>query len=154
MAFNKTKEDLITFLATYHAAGLATIKPGNIAHATTIYYYSDPGCNFYFLTKDLTGKFDNIKDNQTVGLVITDNSALQTVQVEGLAGEVDYSKQYAKEMQAYTDKLSKFGQQWEQIPLNHLAEGYYAFVRIVPKWILWKDFKNWGNTVQYEQRFD
>lgn len=147
-------KELLTFLRSNDVAVLATIKSGNIAHATTIYFYAEDDLTFYFLTRNETMKFNNIKANNSVALVVSDPVTLQTVQVEGKATEVDYTRQYAGTMKKFTDALVKNGQEWDKIPINHMASaGYYSFVRITPGWIRWTDYKQWEHTVKFEAHF-
>jgi nitroimidazol reductase NimA-like FMN-containing flavoprotein (pyridoxamine 5'-phosphate oxidase superfamily) len=153
METNKTREDLLGFLSKHYVATLATVKPDSSAHATTIYFHVDKDLNFYFLTRDMTTKFTNIKTHQHVALAITDAESLETVQVEGVAGEVDYTKTYADTVKEFVAKLNANGKSWEKIPLNHIADGYYVFVQIKPTSIKWVDFKEWGHTLQFEEKF-
>ncbi len=149
-----TSEMLLNFLHSYDVAVLATIKPGNISHAATIYYYVDDNFNFYFVTKNETSKFKNIENNHSVSLVITDSVTLQTIQVEGNAEEVDYTKEYAPMMAKYNETLSENRQEWDKIPLNHVPDsGYFAFVKVTPTWIRWSDYKNWEHIVKFDHKF-
>lgn len=151
---NVPVQEVLQFLRTHIIAAIATILHGTKAHATTIYYYTDDDLKMYFLTKGETLKFSNIIHGGSVGLVVTDPQTLQTIQVEGTAKEVDYSKEYAQVMKKYVDTLTQNGLQWANIPLNHMEKvGYYTFVQITPTWIRWTDFKNWAHTVKFEQRF-
>ena len=153
MLFEKSKEDLIEFLAGHYVATLATVKWGNMPHAASIYYHVDKEGNIFFLTKGGTQKFSNINKNGNVAMVITDAESLQTVQLEGFAKEVDYAKDYAQLTQEFAKKLSKSGHPWAQIPINHLTQGYFVLVKVVPNWIKWIDFKDWKHVVQYEENF-
>lgn len=147
-------QQLLQFLRSHDVAALATIKDGNKAYATTIFYFAEDDLRFYFLTRNETLKYSNLNTNGSVGLVISDPATLQTVQVEGTAKEVDYSKEYAATMKKYTDNLVKNNRKWESIPLNHmLGTGYYALIQITPSWIRWTDFQNWAHTVKFEQHF-
>lgn len=153
MPFSKTKEDLLQFLDSHYVAVLSTVKEGNLPHASTIYFYADKECNFYFLTRDMTKKFYNIRYNGHVSLVISDKDTLESVQIEGIAVEVNYSQEYASQVKELTEKLKRNGYSWEQIPLNHITDGYYVFIKITPHSIKWLDYKDWGQTLQYEQVF-
>jgi len=147
-------QDLLNFLRKQNSAVLATIKTGNVAHAATIYFYTEDDLRFYFLTKNSTMKFTNIKENHSVALVISDPDNLETVQVEGIAREVDYAKEYSQTMEKFTQKLESRGKEWEKIPLNHIQnKGYYVFVQITPTWIRWTDYKDWEHQVKFEQKF-
>ncbi|HYK08955.1 MAG TPA: pyridoxamine 5'-phosphate oxidase family protein [Candidatus Eisenbacteria bacterium] len=146
--------ELLTFLRSHYVGVLATVAPGNTAHATSIFYYPEDDLRCYFLTKNETHKFNNIKENHSVALVVSDPLTLQTVQVQGLAKEVDYTLEFASTMKKYTEMLSKSGNQWDSIPLNHINNvGYFTLVQITPTWIRWTDFKNWGQTIKFEQTF-
>jgi general stress protein 26 len=150
----KVSQELLQFLRSHDVAALATITDGTKAHATTIFYYVEDDFKIYFLTRNATLKYSNLNNNGVVGLVVTDPVTLQTVQVEGTAKEVDYTKKYAPAMQKYTDNLAKNNKQWANIPLNHMPNvGYYAFIQVTPTWIRWTDFTNWSHTVKFEQKF-
>lgn len=146
-------KSLLEFLRTHDVAVLATIQDGTRAHATTIYYYVDDDLKFYFLTRNETLKFSNLKEDGDVGMAITDATGLQTVQIEGKAREVDYARQYAPIVKKFIDGLAKSGKAWEQIPLNRINSGYFAFIQVTPTWIRWCDFKDWAHTVKFEQRY-
>lgn len=147
-----TITDVLQFLHTQDVAMLATIKEGK-AHAAAIYYHVEDDAKLYFLTKNETGKFRNLMQDNSVALVISDTSKLQTVQIEGIAREVDYTKEYSEVMKRFSAQLSQSGKAWEGLPINHLSQaGYYAFVQVTPTWIRWSDFKNWGHTILFEQK--
>ena len=150
----KIAQELLQFLRLHDVAALATITDGTKAHATTIFYYVEDDFKFYFLTRNATLKYSNLNSNGLVGLVTTDSTTFQTVQIEGIAKEVDYTKEYAGVMQKYIDNLAKNNRQWANIPLNHMPNsGYYALIQVTPTWIRWTDFTNWAHTVKYEQHF-
>ena len=149
---NASSQELLQFLRSHDVAALASIKE-NKAYASTIYYFVEDDLRFYFLTRNGTLKFTNLRENGGVGLVITDQQTLQTVQVQGIAKEVDYSKEYQTTVKKFTDQLAKSGKEWEKIPINHITSGYYAFVQITPTWIRWTDFINWAHKVKFEQKF-
>lgn len=146
-------QQLLQFLKSHDIAALATIREGN-AHATTIFYYVEDDLKFYFLTRDETFKFANLKKDARIGLVITDPTTLQTVQVEGIAREADYTREAAGTMEKYSLTLQKNGHLWEKIPLNHMpSTGYYVFVQINPTWIRWTDYTDLAHKVKFEQRY-
>ncbi|HEX7042704.1 MAG TPA: pyridoxamine 5'-phosphate oxidase family protein [Patescibacteria group bacterium] len=146
--------ELLTFLRSHNSAVLATVRNGSTPHATTIYFYVEDDLNFYFLTKNETAKFDNIKKNINVALVVSDTQTLQTVQLEGTAQEVDYTKTYASTMNKLLSIIAKNGEEWEKIPLNHVENsGYFVFVQIKPTWLRFSDYKNWQHTTKFEKRF-
>ena len=153
MAENVPVADLLMFLRAHDIAALATVSETNAAHATTTYFYVEDDLNFYMLTKYETFKFKNLTKNHSVALVVTNEKSLETVQVEGIAKEVDYSHEYAPTVKRFTKNLEKNGWKWENIPLNHVFAGYYSFVQIKPTWIRWSDFRDWEHKVKFEQRF-
>ena len=146
-------QQLLQFLRTQNVAALATVREHK-AHAATIFYYIDDDLKFYFLTRNGTLKFNELVKDSSVGLVITDAYTFQTVQVEGIAKEVDYVKEYNEVMRKYLNSILSRGKTWESIPLNQMIQsGYYAFVQVTPSWIRWTDFTNWSHGVKYEKRF-
>jgi uncharacterized pyridoxamine 5'-phosphate oxidase family protein len=155
MLYVKSESDLLRFLNEHYVATVATVKKDNSPAATTVYYCVDDNSNFYFLTKDGTGKYKNINRNQKVALVITDADLLQTVQAEGAARIVDYSENdaYKKLISDLNYSLSKRGIGWEKLPMNHVYKGYYALIKITPEWIRWSDFNDWEHAVQFEKTY-
>lgn len=124
MALDKIQKDkLRSFLWSHHTAVLATIKKGNKAHATTIYYLIDEHFNFYFITKDETLKFKNIEDNNSVALAISDEHELQTVQVEGTAEEIK-GNNFAQTVDKLVTRYSKEGG-WDKLPINQIKGGAF-----------------------------
>lgn len=152
---NVSVTELLAFLRSHQVAVLATVNNTNDSpHATTIYYYVEDDLKFYFLTRNQSAKMNNIKKNQSVALAITDPASLQTVQVEGLAMEVDYSQKYASTIKKFTDQLAKNDKEWSDLPLNHQGNsGYFAFVQVTPSWIRWSDYKSWEHAIKFEKNF-
>ena len=150
---NVPSKELLDFLRVHDITALATTSESGIAHASTTYYYVEDDLRFYLLTKHDTFKFKNLSKNKSVALVVTDEQKLQTVQIEGTAKEVNYANESAPTVKKFIENLAKNGLQWDELPVNHLDAGYYAFVQITPTWIRWSDFKNWKHTVKFEQRF-
>ena len=154
MSENTASSDmLLSFLREYDVAALSTIMPGNVAHGTAIYYYVDEDFNFYFLTKSETLKFKNIETNNSASLVVIDQETLQTVQVDGVAEEVDYKNEYASQLQMYNQTLARNRQEWHKVPLTHVPGSEWTFVKVTPKWMRWTDYKNWEHSIKFEHKF-
>lgn len=153
MSIKSREEKLESFLRQHPLASLATVSSAHKAHASSVFYFTDESLNFYFMTKDSTVKYKNMQKNNKVALVVSDQTSLQTVQVEGVVKEVDH----ADEIIAISEKLieisEKSSRSWEALPISKIKRGAFAFFKITPTSIRWIDFNKWNNNVQFEQYF-
>lgn len=147
------KNNLLTFLRCHHVAAIATVKKGNYAHASTIYYYSDMNFTFYFATKNKTLKFRNIADNKSVGLVISDEKNMQTVQVEGNAYNITDENDLAQAIKNVAVVSLGRDKNIDEIPISQIQHGQLLLFKIIPTWICYTSYKHWGQVILYEHRF-
>lgn len=145
----QSKEHLLAFLQNHHLAGLATVSPAGQPHATAIYYFVDQDLNFRFITKNTTRKCGFLRHDGRVGLEIVDEPARQTVQVEGLAKEVEDPFEFGRMVDDFQVELRKNPEVWADLPISHVKDGYCIFT-VRPSWVCWSDFRKWDDVVLLE----
>lgn len=76
------------FIQSNIVAVLSTVSPKGLPMSATVYYFADEKCNFYFMTKTFSRKYENLKHNPNVALVIGTENKPVTVQVQGIAEQI------------------------------------------------------------------
>lgn len=142
-------QKLLDFLRGHLVASLATIRPDGRAHASTIYYAIDENLNFFFVTKEGTNKHTNIERNAAVALAISDETTLDTVQIEGAARRAA-GKEFLSAIDTLTQKVVRNHRQWDKIPASLIKSGQFAFYVIEPSWIRWMNYQDWNDIVKFE----
>ncbi len=79
----QAKADALAFLRENTTAVIAT-SFNDEPRASTVYYYVDNDFNFYFITKQNTGKYINIQMNPRAAVVVGTGPEHITVQATGL----------------------------------------------------------------------
>lgn len=129
----------LQFLKSHSLAALATVANDNVPHVASVYYVVDDELNIYCVSREGTRKFQNIKQNPNVSLVITDEETAETVQLTGradtgLEGEEE-SKVLERLWRVTVEKTS-----WPA-PVVKINKGGISVVRIRPSELVFGDFK-------------
>jgi len=136
---------LRAFLDEHRIAALGTVSADSKAHVSTIYYFADETLYFYFVTKNHSAKQRNLIANNSVGLCITDDVKLTTVQLEGRVQVLENVEELVRIVDRL--KIVQYGdQQTDNPPISKLY-GSFVFYKITPSWLRWVDYKNkWTET--------
>lgn len=129
---SEEKPEIADFLNRNHVAVLSTADDDGQPHAATIYYFVDADMNIYFMTKEATRKYKNLKANPRAALAIYEASSQATVQIEGTASEItdsDHMNEIFKHVLAISNQTS----QTAIPPVSRLDAGEYKCFRVTPK---------------------
>ena len=146
------KEDALNFLTAHTVATLATISPAHKPHAATIYAHVEPDFCFYFIVKTKTSKYENMQQEPHVAIVVTDESAVTTVQAEGRVEFITNQEKITRIRESIA-KLAQKNTPWPP-PVDQMKEGEYVVCKITPFWLRYANFKNQPSTdTQHYQHF-
>lgn len=134
-----TTERALRFLQDHTLMTMASVTPDGIPHAASLYYVVEPDFSIYCVTREETQKYQNIRQNSSVSMVITDEESAETVQLVGKAVKVDDEHQIAGILQRlWTITMKK--QHWPA-PVIKLNEGGLLVLKIIPTELKYGDFK-------------
>jgi nitroimidazol reductase NimA-like FMN-containing flavoprotein (pyridoxamine 5'-phosphate oxidase superfamily) len=120
------------FLREQQSGVLATADASACPHAATVYFAAEDDFCLVFTTKVETQKYKNMKENNQVAFVCTDEAAQTTVEVSGRSEEVtDPAVRQAalNRMYRFSEAAGKGGLP----PIEKLFAGEYVTMRIVPQ---------------------
>lgn len=120
---------IYNFLQKNRIGVLATVDPNGDPHGATIYFAIDKHFNISFLTKSRTKKYDNLKRNNHIMLVVSDAATQTIAQVIGKAiqlNEADEINAVAANVFLASIQTSDSGIP----PVAKLNNGDYAAFRI------------------------
>lgn len=120
------------FILDHHLAVIATCS-GDNPHCTPVYYLYDEEKNlFYFVTKDETRKFSNIKDNKKVFLSIFNEKPQQVYSANCKAKILSQKKAGFDEV---IERLIEIHaeQDYFPTPLSYLKEGKLSLIELSPE---------------------
>lgn len=99
--------------------------------AASLYFIFDSALNIYFITRESSRKYKNIKRNPRVAFVVSSENPPQTVQLEGEAQEVTDPH----EMTEYFTKLVTMASEKNVMPpVSQIEDGRMIFMKIVTDW--------------------
>jgi nitroimidazol reductase NimA-like FMN-containing flavoprotein (pyridoxamine 5'-phosphate oxidase superfamily) len=97
----------------------------------SLYFISDSALNIYFIARESSRKYKNIKRNPRVAFVVSSENPPQTVQIEGEAQEVSDPH----EENEYFTKLVALASEKNVIPpVSQMEDGRMVFMKIVTDW--------------------
>jgi general stress protein 26 len=95
-------------------------------------YYTYTGGFIYVLTKELTNKARNILVHSQIALTVTDEQALKTLELEGLA-EVETDLLARQQVFNKITKERVYQDGRKLPPITNLEAGSFVVIRIAPK---------------------
>ncbi len=111
---------------------LCTLGDYGQPQAASMYFVFDTTLNIYFITREASRKFKNIKKNPRAAFVVSTEQPLQTVQMEGFVEEVtdphELSEHFSKLVAAASEKTIV-------PPVSQLDEGRMVFMKLSPDWV-------------------
>ncbi len=125
------KKKILEFIESKHLAVLSTINKNNQPESAVVAFAQTKNLEIIFGTSHTTRKFQNLKINKKVSLVIGwDNKENITVQYEGLAREVkDQEFEVCREIQINKNQESK----------KYAFAPDQTYFKITPVWIRYSD---------------
>lgn len=94
------KNQALEFLRASKTAVVSTVSKDGKPQAATVLYLIDDDFTFYFVTRESSRKFENLKNNKNIAAVIGTIPAPETVQLDGVAELVNEG------LSVFTEKLS------------------------------------------------
>lgn len=141
---SRLKEKVLSFLQKNESACLATIGLKGGPQVATIYFTVDNDLNLYFAVTPNSRKYASIKRDNRVAVAITNIDKEQTLQMEGVAEELDGVKKNTKAFPALMKLFDKYV--WDKVPVVRIEKGEVAYFKVTPKWMRWADFKDPANS--------
>lgn len=132
------KAEALRFLKSHQAGVLATVAADGQPHASAVYYTCDDDFNIYFLTQSSSRKAQAIAANPRVAFTVGTQDVPQTVQIEGVAEEIQYEPEKNDKMAKLAEVL--MGASTYFAPVTKLDPASIIIVWIQPKWVRWADY--------------
>lgn len=132
------RADALTFLKANKAGVLATVSREGKPHASAIYYVCDDSFNIYFLTLLSSRKFQALKANPWVAFTVGTQDIPQTVQIEGVAVDLQNEEEINAHFPDLLDVL--LSNTVYYAPITQLGKSDVAVTWLQPKWIRWANY--------------
>lgn len=139
-----SKEEALQFLKQQQTAVIGTVNSNGQPSGSTVYYMIDDDFTIYFPTRATSRKYTHIQNNPKVSCTISNCESIQTVQIEGIAQEVDNPLTIARLIERLLEvstETSSHNGRWLP-PIKQLREGHFAVIAVTPHWIRIADFLN------------
>lgn len=99
--------------------------------AAAMYFIFDSALNIYFITRESSRKYRNIKKNPRVAFVVSTENPPKTIQFEGEAQEVTDPHETTE----YFSRLVTLASEKSVIPpVSQMEDGRMVFMKIVTDW--------------------
>lgn len=136
-------ESVMSFIKSNRIAVIATVAPNNIPEAALVYYGSDSKLHIFLCTYDKSRKFQNIKSNNQVALVIGEESKAVVLQLQGTAKIITDKSQKAEMMDKYAKKATENQEAIYFPPLLSLSvDSPMEFIEITIEWFKFSIFES------------
>lgn len=125
------KPKIKDFLSKNQIAVLGTVGDDQKPHTATIYIQADEDLNIFFITKEKTTKYRNLKSNPNVALTVYEPVSQTTVQASGIAEEItDIAK--TNEIFRRVLSVTRGTSESSVPPVSKLEGGEYKCFQIKP----------------------
>lgn len=139
------------FLRDNNVAVVTTADKDGNPQGASVYYVVDGNYNFYFVTSKKTKKFENIQENNSVGIVVGFGPDLETIQGGGTAKEIgDKDDQKEKVSRLAESADISDGGHWPVTELSTMEEGY-ALIKLELDWLSYMNLMENGEEDPYEK---
>lgn len=132
------RSDALAFLRSHSLGSLATISPEGMPRVRAVYYACDESLSVYFLTLENTRKVADIHADPHAAFTVTDASANQTIQIEGVFEEITDTATFGPILSELTARLFPEGQ--PAAPITHMDKAKPVFFKLVSSWVRFGDF--------------
>jgi nitroimidazol reductase NimA-like FMN-containing flavoprotein (pyridoxamine 5'-phosphate oxidase superfamily) len=133
------RAEALAFLRHHTAGVLSTSGSDGQPHASAIFYSADEHFNVYFLTLLASRKYKAMKENPKVAFAVGTEDVPLTIQVEGVAEEIQDDAEKQKQSAGVIDVLMQHSTRY-YAPLTKLDRSEMILMWIQPKWIRWADY--------------
>ena len=128
----------LAFMKGHSAGVLATASLDGHPHASAVYYVCDDNFNIYFITLINSRKRAAMSENPQVAFTVGSQDMPQTVQVEGVAVELQNKDEMSEHVADLTKVLTSNRRYYA--PITLLDPSTVILVWIKPTWIRWADY--------------
>lgn len=125
------QQDVLKFAKANPVGVLATASKHGVPHAASVYYVFDEDMNVYFITKEETKKFRNLKENHHVALASFKESTQTTLQIVGEALHVKDVDMFIDVFEHIID-ICAANTKSDRLPISKLFAGDYYLYQIKP----------------------
>lgn len=132
------RTEALRFLKSHQAGVLATCGRDDQPHASAVYYICDDNFNLYFLTQATSRKVAALREHPQVAFTVGTQDVPQTIQIEGVAAEVQYQDTKDEKTAELADVLMRASTYFA--PITKLDPANIILVWVQPKWIRWADY--------------
>ncbi len=134
-----TKATVVKQLKLNNYAILASSSKDCSIHTCAVTYVYDRKCNFWFITKDYTVKYQNIQQSPDVNLAIINTNEMVSINVSGIAVELS-SRAEIKEINYRFGRIYKKA---DIIPPPFKYDGGdFKVIKVKPKRINYCDYSS------------
>lgn len=110
---------------------LSTLGEYDQPQAASMYFVFDSALNLYFITRESSRKYKNIKKHPRVAFVVSTETPLQTVQLEGEAHEVTDAHE---ENEHFAKLIALAAEKTIMPPVSQMEDGKIVFMKISTDW--------------------
>lgn len=110
---------------------LSTLGEYDQPQAASMYFVFDSALNLYFITRESSRKYKNIKRHPRVAFVVSSIDPPQTVQLEGEAHEVTDAQE---ESEHFAKLVSLAAEKTIMPPVSQMEDGKIVFMKITTDW--------------------
>lgn len=128
---NDEQRDILEFAKHNPVGVLATASKHSVPHAAAVFYVLDEDMNVYFITKEETKKFRNLRENHHVSLAAYKESSQTTLQIIGEAQHVKDVDMFIDVFENIIDICAK-NTKSDRLPVSKLFAGDYYLYQIKP----------------------
>jgi len=135
-----TKNTVLSWLRNHPVATIATLSADNKPKMSVVYTFVDTDYQCYFVTKETTIKYQNLRKNSAISLSWCDQKNLTKCEVNGVAHLV----QSGEEVVAAITHLQKIminqkAEYWTP-PVGQIEGTQYIIFRVVPSQVTYADY--------------
>lgn len=144
---NKLKEEALGFLMSQKGGVVSTIGQDG-PESAFVFYDADEDFSIYFVTILNSRKHLNIQRNNNVSFVVSTITPPQTVQIQGVAVEVEDKEVLKNALANYIDIATYQMKNSPPLTKMDIDSGMIVY-KIEPNWVNWSDYssKDYVSTV-------
>ena len=132
------KKEATEFLHDHTRAVIATVDEKGSPYTSVIFYKVQKDGRIRFLTKDMTAKFVNIKNNPKISMTILEPQQSKALSLEGDATIIDDTKLSDESAQEIL-KLA-YSELNDMAPIAKIMQGTFVVIEIEPTRFRYVDF--------------
>jgi uncharacterized protein YhbP (UPF0306 family) len=132
------RQKALEFLREHSTMVVATASLKGEPHAAVTYFDVDDDFTFYFLTSDISRKFQNLGENNKVAIVVGTGPQLSTIQGGGVTLKIDYLSDTSA-AETIVQRILRRAKQSnnKELPVHVFPNVKYGIFSIKPSWLTW-----------------